>query len=189
MSSSQQISQNSVGAGFGVGELSMLPCVVQTLKYDRPKWSDWYKGCGWPTRLSFEDFAWVMVAAQRSIALGMTIPDEQLGDWVIQFGQQFLVTFSGKGAKEARANRKAVKFIFDPNKHKQYNGPELTYQKLSADIMMSKPGETVRTFAGQWDAAIRAMWNYKAARNTYGGEKEWRELLPFLQVASAISTE
>ncbi|KAH7083916.1 hypothetical protein FB567DRAFT_581389 [Paraphoma chrysanthemicola] len=155
----------------------------------RPKWSDWFRSCGWPHDLSFEDFAWVMVAAQRSISLGSSIADDDIGEWVVQYGRRLRVNLNGTGARDMRENRIAERFVFDPSKKKRYGGPALSFDSLTADIMMYKAGTAPRAFAEQWDRAILAMYEYKASRNLFGGRSEWRELIPYLEDVSALSTE
>jgi hypothetical protein len=155
----------------------------------RPKWSDWYKKCGFPKDLSFEDFAWVMVAAQRSVSLGTIITDAQLGEWVVQYGQALFDNMNGEGARDMRQNREKKRFVFEPLRSPQYRGPPLTFNTVTADILMYKTGSTVRKFAEQWDRAILAVYKYKAARNLTGGTTEWHDLFNHLGDVSALSVD
>lgn len=127
-----------------------------------------------------------MVALQRSISLGLEVHDEHLGEWVYQYGQMLRANLKD-GVKGTRTTRIAEKFTFDPQKQKGWKGPRLSYAKLSADIMMSKPDTAARKFAIQWDKAIVAMYKYKAERHMHGGEEEWEELVARLKDVSAMS--
>ena len=163
--------------------------VVRALLIDiRPDWSDWYKSCGWHKGLTFEDFAWVMVAAHRSISLGCTIPDDQLGEWMVQYGRRLYSNLTTGPARRQRELRVGENFEFDTEK-KSYKGPSLTYDKLGADILMYKSGTPTRIFAEQWDAAIAAWYRYKAARNLTGGGPEWSSVGAFLEDVASISVD
>ena len=131
-----------------------------------------------------------MVAAHRSISLGSTIPDSQIGEWVVQYGRRLYSNMArDQGtSRQQRERRVAEDFEFDPAK-KLYQGPPLKYDKLGADIAMYKIGTPARIFAKQWDKAIEAWYKYKASRNLTGGQPQWVEVGAFLEDVASVSVD
>ncbi len=157
-----------------------------SLTYSSPTWDKSFSNCGWPTGdLDFAAFAWVMVMTQRTILLGRQIPDEQLGEWVVQYGQH--LRKAGVDSSTYRDMRSKIKFVFD-DKVRSYRGPPVTFTELSAQIMRYGKQTEPKLFAQQWDTAIEKWYRFKWQKNISGGGKAHEEVIPFLQDIASMST-
>jgi hypothetical protein len=127
-----------------------------------------------------------MVSLQRMILLGqIKIDTKHLGEWVVQYGHHLKASITGPS--QARRSRSQTLFDFKPNDwKKQYNGPHLTFSRLSAQIMRYKDNTEPKSFAKQWDRAIEAWYKFKVEREHSGGGNEFKELISKLEIIQSM---
>ncbi|KAL6709951.1 hypothetical protein ACN47E_000736 [Coniothyrium glycines] len=110
--------------------------------------------------LDFESpnpFWWTLVMLHRSVALGVNIPDSQLGNWMQQYA---------KHLGRCTTPHTLPEFMFD--RTRAYNGKQITYDELTALVLHSK---TARNYAKPWDAAAEALIEYNIYRDNGTYEK------------------
>jgi hypothetical protein len=100
-----------------------------------------------------------VVALQRSISVGAKVTDSQTGNWLYQYGKHLHRT--GRRANNDKNPPYAKRFIFNPLG--EYNGPNISFNQMTAWILGSAEGSQMRLCAEDWDDAIIAMYEYQAA--------------------------
>ncbi|XPS68525.1 hypothetical protein M3J09_000812 [Ascochyta lentis] len=115
-------------------------------------------------------FAWALVSLQRSIVAGVEIPDNQTGNWLHQYGR-FLSFTSRRDNDFPEARR----FVFDHSKN--YTGTHLSLLSMSTWILASAVGSDLRKYAEQWDTAILALYEIRAALTRGQWPKDDKEQL------------
>lgn len=97
----------------------------------------------------FDYFAWTIVSLHRRMALGVNLPDAQLGRWIYQYG---------KHLERCGLPHRSQRFTFDPKGN--YKGRDTTYTELTAWILKPLTASTAH-FAYKWDQAIDALLTYE----------------------------
>ena len=103
-----------------------------------------------------DSFRWTLVSLQRSISLGLDLRDEQLGNWISQYG---LHLENSNRVNNSLDTRMAKRFVFDPTK--PYDGTCPSFDRLTAYILGAPRDSKMRKYAERWDAAIVAMHDYQ----------------------------
>ncbi|EUC40105.1 hypothetical protein COCMIDRAFT_9959 [Bipolaris oryzae ATCC 44560] len=91
-------------------------------------------------------FAWVLVAAHRTVVHDRLPKDHDLGNWIYQYGQHML---------KCKNDRKLSPFNYKPNQ--AYSGPKVGFQELGCWIFRNN---VCLRYVKLWEAADEAHMKY-----------------------------